>query len=114
MHAALRAFVPQDICVDELRKSGVKKACPLCRAKLPPDPEMLLQEACARCMVLVRSRASRETWQHEMVKMVRLLREAADQGHAKSQFNLGCMHEKGEGVEQSIVEAVRWTRMAAD
>ena len=38
---------------------------------------------------------------------------AAEQGHAKAQFNLGNMYSKGRGVPQNDTEAVRWYRMAA-
>jgi hypothetical protein len=33
-------------------------------------------------------------------------RKAADQGHAKAQFNLGLMYNNGEGVPENDAEAV--------
>ena len=39
---------------------------------------------------------------------------AADQGHAKAQYNLGLMYDEGRGVPQSDTEAVKWYRKAAD
>jgi len=42
------------------------------------------------------------------------LRVAADQGDAKAQYNLGVMHEAGQGVPQNNVEAVNWYRKAAE
>ncbi len=47
----------------------------------------------------------------EAVKQFQL---AADQGHAKAQFNLGVMYAKGEGVPRDDREAVKWYRKAAD
>jgi TPR repeat protein len=38
----------------------------------------------------------------------------AEQGDAKSQFNLGLMHENGQGVPQDYAAAVSWYRKAAE
>ena len=43
-----------------------------------------------------------------------LFRQAAEQGHASAQFNLGLMYATGEGVPEDDAEAVRWYRMAAE
>jgi hypothetical protein len=43
-----------------------------------------------------------------------LYRKAADQGYAKSQYNLGNMYYYGYGVQQDRVEADRWYHKAAD
>ena len=43
---------------------------------------------------------------------VKWYRLAAEQGHAKSQTNLGTMYGKGVGVEQSHVYAAMWTAIA--
>jgi len=40
--------------------------------------------------------------------------EAVDQGYAPSEFNLGGIYEKGQGVSQGYVRAVMWYRKAAD
>ena len=45
---------------------------------------------------------------------VRWYRLAADQGHAKAQYNLGVMYDNGDGVPQDYAEAVSWYRLAAD
>ena len=42
------------------------------------------------------------------------VRQAAEQGDATAQFNLGNMYANGEGVPQDDAEAVRWFRLAAD
>ena len=38
----------------------------------------------------------------------------AEQGDAQAQFNLGLMYDKGQGVKQDDVEAVKWYRKAAE
>lgn len=38
----------------------------------------------------------------------------AQQGDAKTQFNLGQMYYEGKGVTQSDAQAVSWLRKAAD
>ncbi len=43
-----------------------------------------------------------------------IFRQLADQGHAKAQFNLGYMYNKGQGVPLDYAVAVRWLRKAAD
>lgn len=40
-------------------------------------------------------------------------RKAADQGHAKAQFNLGLMYANGQGVPQSNIQAHVWLNLAA-
>jgi hypothetical protein len=39
--------------------------------------------------------------------------KAAKQGHANAQFNLGVMHDTGEGIPQNRAEAIKWYRKAA-
>ncbi len=41
---------------------------------------------------------------------VKEMREAAEQGDAVAQFNLGVMYDNGEGVAENDVEAVKWYR----
>jgi uncharacterized protein len=40
-------------------------------------------------------------------------RLAAEQGHAKAQYNLGTMYMYGQGVLQDYVEAHKWYNLAA-
>ena len=40
--------------------------------------------------------------------------QAAEQGNAQAQFNLGWMYANGEGVRQDPVQAVQWYRKAAE
>ena len=42
------------------------------------------------------------------------VRQAAEQGDATAQFNLGFMYANGEGVLKDNAEAVRWYRLAAE
>ncbi len=41
-------------------------------------------------------------------------RPLAEQGDAGTQYNLGLMYRKGEGVKQDDAEAVKWYRLAAE
>ena len=41
-------------------------------------------------------------------------RKAADKGDAEAMYNIGHLYEKGHGVEQDYIEAMRWFRKAAD
>jgi hypothetical protein len=96
------AHVFHAACVAELRKFGVKQACPLCRAPLPPGPEKLHEEATRRYFVVnrrvERGKASwgalTKTEQQEMNAVVDGWRAAAAQGHAMAQFALGSMFQK--------------------
>ena len=111
-------------CVGKLREFGIKQVCPLCRADLPPGPEQLFDDATRRYMVLYR-RYNQGTvnapWRIRSVedreyagKMVHMLEEAADQGHAQAQNTLGIVNENGQGVAQDYSAAMKWYRMAAD
>ena len=40
--------------------------------------------------------------------------EAADQGDAIAQYNLGIMYQNGEGVPEDDIEAVKWYQLVAD
>jgi TPR repeat protein len=42
------------------------------------------------------------------------VKEAAEQGDADAQYNLGLMYDNGEGVEQDKFEAVKWYKKAAE
>ena len=44
----------------------------------------------------------------------KLLLPLAEQGYAGAQFNLGLRYDKGEGIKQNDVEAVKWYRKAAE
>ena len=42
------------------------------------------------------------------------VRQAADQGDAEAQYNLGVIYNNGEGVPEDDAEAVKWYRLAAE
>ena len=50
----------------------------------------------------------------DYAEAVKWYREAAEQGNAKGQFNLGMMYNKGQGVPQDYAEAAKWYRKAAE
>ena len=52
--------------------------------------------------------------QDDDAEAVRLYRQAAEQGNAKAQTNLGNMYVNGRGVPQDDAEAVRLFRQAAE
>ena len=45
---------------------------------------------------------------------VKWFRKAAEQGHARAQFNLGWMYDNGRGVSKDESEAVKWYYKAAE
>ena len=45
---------------------------------------------------------------------LKLWQSLAEQGDANSQYNLGLMYSRGEGVKQDDVEAAKWFRKAAE
>lgn len=48
------------------------------------------------------------------VEAAKWFRRSASQGYPRSEYNLGMIYSRGEGVPKSTSEAVRWYRMAAD
>ncbi len=49
-----------------------------------------------------------------MDDVVEMWTQAANQGHAGAQSNLGIIYRQGQGVAQNDAEAVRWSQKAAD
>ena len=99
-------------CVEKLRSYDVKQVCPTCRVDLPPGPEQVFEEAVRRWMVLHRryGQGDDEPWRRirntddrrENAEVVRMMTEAAEQGHALAQQHLGFMYNFGQGVPQSL------------
>ena len=50
----------------------------------------------------------------DQVEAVKWYRKAAEQNHAKAQYNLGVCYAHGEGVAKDQVEAAKWYRKAAE
>jgi len=109
-------------CVSELRKFVVQQVCPLCRIPLPPGPEKVCDDASLRYAVISRLVATgHASWstlpdwkQREVDAAIAGWRDAADQGLAMAQSNLGVVFREGHGVAQSDKEAFQWYRKAAD
>ena len=55
-----------------------------------------------------------ESTPKDLEKAANLFRQAAEMGHAGSQYNLGVMSYLGQGVEKDIKEAARWFMLAAE
>ena len=47
-------------------------------------------------------------------KALKILMPLAVKGHAPSQYNLGVMHEWGNGVPKDYVKAMKWYRLSAE
>ena len=98
--------------MEELRKKGVDKSCPLCRKPLPPGPEKLFDLGYGMYSKIKgeidRGRPQSECndpWpalstkqQREMDEAVAMMREAADQGHMEAQACCGNVYDFGWGV----------------
>ena len=50
----------------------------------------------------------------DIAEAERWWREAAEQGDAEAQSNLGNLYDMGEGVPQDFAEAMKWYRKAAE
>ena len=50
----------------------------------------------------------------DYAEAMKWFRKAADQNHAKAQYNIGFMYEHGQGVPQNHHGAMTWYRKAAD
>jgi TPR repeat protein len=80
-------------------------AIPACEAAVrlyPTSDRMVFQ--------LGRAYSKNSDFVHALVQF----REAADQGHALAQYNLGVMYERAQGVKKDDARAVLWYRKAAE
>ena len=86
-------------CVDGLRKHGLLQACPLCRTALPAGPEKLFEDATRMYFSLMRKVESGQASWHSLTASQKntieeamvMCATAANQGHARAQYNLGVM-----------------------
>ena len=101
-------------CLAELRAKKVAQACPLCRAELPPGLDGLYDLA-FRAVKRIEGMVDRfeVAWaslpaaeQEEMEQAVAMYTEAAAQGHAGAQSNLGLIYHQGRGVAQDVDRAI--------
>jgi hypothetical protein len=96
-------------CVEELRKVGVKQACPSCRADLPPGAEKQFDGV---QYIVIRERDwTLPSTKRELV--LPIIIGAADQGNADAQVMLGSIYMDGKGVPQNYAEALRWFHKSA-
>ena len=65
-------------------------------------------------VVIVKQHKENEVTEENKAKAAKLFREAAEQGHVSSQFNLGVMYDTGVGVPEDKGEATKWIRKAAE
>jgi TPR repeat protein len=49
----------------------------------------------------------------DIAEALKWYRQAAEQGHALAQYNLGMRYKDGKGVAQDPVEAYKWLSLAA-
>ena len=52
-------------------------------------------------------------WADDVPNLKEML-QAAEQGNATAQYNLGVMYDNGQGVRQDDAQAVQWYRKAAE
>jgi len=111
-------------CIEGLRDLGVQQVCPLCRHTLPPSVEQLQDQAINQFWRLKREfelnnksftrRKMTDSQKAQMDEVVASLRQAAEQGHARSNLNLGNLFREGVGVDRDIAEAERCILAAAE
>ena len=111
-------------CVEKLRSFDIQQVCPTCRVELPPGPQQLIEEAVRRYIVLNHrySQGENKPWRkitnnqdrRENTEVVRMITDAAEQGHKIAQSLLANMHRDGQGVPQSDAMAVKWLCKASD
>ena len=109
-------------CIEGLRQvASVQDLCPTCRAPLPPGPDKLADEAYHNYM-RVKRQVDRlgGDWsnlppglQREMDDVRERYAQAADQGHATAQRNLGVLFLTGQGVARDPGRARQWLEAAA-
>lgn len=58
--------------------------------------------------------ANRLYAENEYVQAIELWKQAAEQGHAGAQYNMGVCYEEGIGFEADLTEARVWYERAAE
>ena len=85
-------------------KLDAAAAVKACRQAVQASPEPRLKYQYGRALQKADQFNEAMTW----------YRQAADQGYAAAQFNVGLLYAAGKGVEKNEAEAARWYRRAAD
>lgn len=99
-------------CLRDLRKSQVGTVCPLCRAKLPPGPETLFDDASTYGRRADRAQDG-PIKENLLRHKIKLYEAAAAQGSPRAQSNLGSCYQGGRGVVQDLERAVQLYEAAA-
>lgn len=86
-------------CVADLRAFGVKQACPMCRADLPPGPEQLFEAATRRYVFLERQVARRK-------RAAELAALRADSGGGRRPSRIEGAKSSGAGAAGAIGSGV--------
>ena len=123
-------------CMEEFREASMQPLCPLCRAPLPDDPRLQFKTAMQKYSRVERAlirKAGRgdalarpshsDCWKQqtslstflkrELAEAISLLDQAANQGFADAQHNIGFIHTQGRGVNVDDELGVAWYSQAA-
>ncbi len=106
-------------CIGELQEFNLK--CPVCRADLPPSAEKSCAAATDKYLDIRRKnkrpdgtyRRPNPEQKAEMADLFRGMKQAADQGHPTSQFNIGMFYWQGIIKQKDEKEALAWFEKAA-
>ena len=75
---------------------------------------LFLGQGCKPSPEELESKGERFLKEKNYTEAIKCFREAAEQGLAISQYNLGVLYQYGEGVEKDEAQAVDWYRKAAE
>ena len=75
---------------------------------------LFLGQGCKPSPEELESKGERFLKEKNYTEAIKCFREAAEQGLAISQYNLGVLYQYGEGVEKDETRAVDWYRKAAE
>ncbi|EJK61582.1 hypothetical protein THAOC_17902, partial [Thalassiosira oceanica] len=111
-----------DGCILASRQRGMGSMCAFCRTPTPDSDAAVLalikKRADAKDPVAVESLASAYDegdygLQQDTSRAIELRTEAARLGDLNAHFNLGCIYDEGDGVEQDVARGVRHFQHAA-
>jgi TPR repeat protein len=69
--------------------------------------------ACLAAAACEDMRADKAYSRGDYAESIRQLKDLAEHGEARAQYDLGLLYDKGQGVPQSDKEALRWYHLAA-
>jgi len=82
----------------------------LAARQAPPGKDAMFQAAIRWCLGLLAICFALTVWARD----IESIKQAAQQGDAKAQYELGYLYDAGRGVAQSYAEAAQWYRKAAE